>query len=214
MARVMATPRRRPRPKDGSAELLRPYVPSLLIDWLREAPVAPYREVEGSLAFVDISGFTKLTERLAKRGKVGAEELNDILDRGLTDLVAVAYADGAGLIKWGGDAVLLLFTGEDHAPRAARAAYRMRRKLREIGKIRTASGVVVLRMSVGINSGTFQFFLVGASHRELIIAGRDATGTVLMESTAEAGEVLVSLETAAHIDRRALGEPKGDGILL
>src|SRR6266536_603729 len=120
--------------------VLRPYVPRLVVQWLRETPEAKFREVEGSLAFVDISGFTKLTERLAKRGKVGAEELNDILDRCFTDLLAVAYADGAGLIKWGGDAVLLLFTGENHGARAARAAYRMRKKLREIGKITTASG--------------------------------------------------------------------------
>jgi class 3 adenylate cyclase/tetratricopeptide (TPR) repeat protein len=196
------------------SQALRAYLPRLVIHWIRETPEAKFREVDGSLAFVDISGFTKLTERLAKKGKVGAEELNDILDRCFTDLLAVAYADGAGLIKWGGDAVLLLFTGENHAARAARAAFRMRRKLREIGKIQTTSGVVVLRMSVGVHSGTFQFFLVGGSHRELIIAGRAATETVLMESTAEAGEVLVSQATAAQIEPQALGEPKGEGILL
>jgi hypothetical protein len=51
---------------------LRPYVPRLVIDWLRETPDQTYRQVEGSLAFVDVSGFTNLTERLSRRGKVGA----------------------------------------------------------------------------------------------------------------------------------------------
>ena len=118
MARVMATPRRRPRPQDRSAELLKPFVPRLLIDWLRESPLEPFKEIEGSLAFVDISGFTTLTERLAVKGKVGAEELDDILNAVFEELLSVAYDDGAGLIKWGGDAVLLLFDGDDHAARA------------------------------------------------------------------------------------------------
>ena len=103
-------------------ELLKPYVPRLVIDWLREEPTRPHRSVEGSVAFVDISGFTTMTERLARRGRIGAEEVNDVLNSCFTDLLAVAYADGAGLIKWGGDAVLLLFHGEHHAERAGRAA--------------------------------------------------------------------------------------------
>src|SRR5690349_255015 len=197
MARVIATTRRRPRPQDRSAELLKPFVPRLLIDWLRETPLAPFKEVEGSLAFVDISGFTTLTERLAAKGKVGAEELDDILNTVFEELLAVAYDDGAGLIKWGGDAVLLLFEGNDHAARACRAAMGMQRTIRRIGRLRTSAGVVRLGMSVGIHSGTFHFFLAGDLHRELLIAGPGATATALMESIAEAGEVAISPETAA-----------------
>jgi class 3 adenylate cyclase/tetratricopeptide (TPR) repeat protein len=214
MARVMATPRRRPRPQDRTAELLRPYVPRLLIDWLRETPLSPFREVEGSLAFVDISGFTTLTERLAAKGKVGAEELDDILNAIFTELLSVAYDDGAGLIKWGGDAVLLLFDGDDHAARACRAAMGMQRTIRRIGRLRTSAGVVRLRMSVGIHSGTFHFFLAGDLQRELVIAGPGATTTARMESIAEAGEVAISPETAALLDPGVVGEPKGEAFLL
>ena len=50
-----------------------PYVPALLSDWRPTHGDERHMRVEGSLAFVDISGFTKLTERLARRGNVGAE---------------------------------------------------------------------------------------------------------------------------------------------
>ena len=199
--------------KDQS-HLLQPYVPRLVIEWLRSSPKASFRDVEGTLAFVDISGFTKLTERLARRGKVGAEELNEILDGCFTELLSVAYADGAGLIKWGGDAVLLLFTGDGHAARASRSAFRMQRTIRSIGRLRTSSGLVTLRMSVGIHSGRFRFFLVGNRHRELVITGPAATRTVVMESAAGAGDVLLSPEAAAHLDARVLGKRKGEGVLL
>ena len=51
-------------------DVLRPYVPSVVADWMQEAPQETYRAVDGTLAMVDISGFTKLTERLARAGKV------------------------------------------------------------------------------------------------------------------------------------------------
>ena len=51
----------------ASSEVLRPYVPRLVMDWLRETPNDRYRPVVGTLAFVDLSGFTKMCERLARR---------------------------------------------------------------------------------------------------------------------------------------------------
>lgn len=201
------------RSVEGS-DLLKPFVPRLVLQWLREFPGVRHMQVPGSLAFVDISGFTTLTERLAKSGKVGAEEMNDLLDVVFTELLTVAYADGAGLIKWGGDAVLLLFQGDDHAARAARAAHRMRRTMRRVGRVRTSVGQVVLRMSVGIHSGAFDFFLVGETHRELIVTGPDATRTALMEAIADAGEIAISESTAAHLPASSVGERKAEARLL
>ncbi|HET9672032.1 MAG TPA: adenylate/guanylate cyclase domain-containing protein, partial [Actinomycetota bacterium] len=194
--------------------VLRPYVPRLLTQWLAEAPGTSVRELEGSVVFVDISGFTSMSERLASRGRVGAEEVTDVLGAVFSRLLGIAYGNGGGLIKFGGDALLLLFTGTDHPGKAARAAVGMRRTLRDIGKIDTSAGKVGLRMSVGIHTGRFDFFLVGDSHKELIVTGPAASRTVTMESTASAGEILVSPETAAALEPRTLGQPKGEGILL
>jgi class 3 adenylate cyclase/tetratricopeptide (TPR) repeat protein len=193
---------------------LRPYVPRLLIQWLLEAPGTTVREIDGSVVFVDISGFTSMSERLARRGKEGAEEVTDVLGAVFSRLLGTAYGNGGGLIKFGGDALLLLFTGDEHPRKAARAAIGMRRTLREIGKIDTSAGKVVLRMSVGVHSGRFHFFLVGDSHRELIVTGPAASRIVQMESTAAAGEILVSQDTAASLDPRTLGDTKGEGVLL
>src|SRR3954447_2801641 len=102
-------------------ERLRPYVAGLALGWLGDTPASTWREVDGSLAFVDISGFTRLTERLADRGKAGAEEMSGSLDKTFAELLWVAYAYGAQVVAWGGGAVLLLFTGDANAPRAARA---------------------------------------------------------------------------------------------
>jgi class 3 adenylate cyclase/tetratricopeptide (TPR) repeat protein len=186
----------------------------MLIDWLAEAPGTMLREVDGTIVFVDISGFTKMSERLARSGKVGAEEVTDVIGSVFARLLSVAYGEGGGLIKFGGDALLLLFTGHDHPIKGARAAVGMRKGLRDIGAIQTTAGKVTLRMSVGLHSGTFHFFLVGESHRELIITGPATTETASMEGEAVAGEILASRATAERLPAAVLGKPKGDGVLL
>lgn len=195
---------------------LRSYVPLLAADWLALEPAVRHRTFDGTLAFLDISGFTALAERLARFGLVGSEELNDILDMTFTAVLEHARHEGGDLIKWGGDAVLLLYRGPDHAARAVRAAVEMRAELREVGRTSSSAGQVRLRMSVGIHSGPFHLFLVGNPdiHRELIISGPDASRTAEMEGLAQAGQILVSPETAALIDPRCLGASVGEGRLI
>lgn len=195
---------------------LLPYVPRLTVDWLRHTPNDRVKAVVGTLAFVDISGFTRLTERLARHGNVGAEEMSDLLNAIFANLLEVAYQDGAGLVKWGGDAVLLLFDGDDHARRAARAAHRMRARIREVGNLVTTAGRVTLRMSVGIHSGAFHFFLVGdpAIHRELLVSGPAATLTAAAEGLAKAGEIVLSAQTAALLAPSVVGGSREGAFLL
>ncbi|HEX9890415.1 MAG TPA: adenylate/guanylate cyclase domain-containing protein, partial [Nitriliruptorales bacterium] len=197
----------------ASAALV-PYLPRLVLDWMATDPDRRYRPVDGTMVFVDVSGFTALTERLARRGRVGAEELTDILDRVFARLLTVAWELGGGLVKFGGDALLLLFTDPDHAARATAAAYDMRTELDDIGRIDAFGEPIVLRMSVGIHSGRFDYFLVGDSHRELILTGPAATTTVQMEAGADAQQILVSPAVADAIGRQHVGDAAGGGFLL
>ena len=57
-----------------------PYLPRIVLEWARSHPDARWRELEGTMAFVDISGFTAMSERLARAGKAGAEELTGVMN--------------------------------------------------------------------------------------------------------------------------------------
>jgi class 3 adenylate cyclase/tetratricopeptide (TPR) repeat protein len=188
------------------------YLPRILGDWLSDWPDRSHLAVDGTLVFADISGFTRLTERLARLGRVGAEEMSDALNATFTQLLGEAHADDADLVKWGGDAVLLLFDGPDHAARAARAAYRMRGRLRAVGRLNTSAGHAQLRMSVGVHSGTIHFFLVGdpALHRELIVCGPEVSTVAEVEAAAGAGQIALSPATCALLAPDLLGAPVGD----
>ncbi|MDQ3483891.1 MAG: AAA family ATPase [Actinomycetota bacterium] len=202
-------------PASGANGLL-PYVPALVMGWTPNGDDDRHMRVSGTLLCVDISGFTRLTERLARRGNVGAEEISDLLSSTFAALLTETRDDGADLVKWGGDAMLLLFRGANHAVRATRSAHRMRAALRVVGRLSTSSGNLTLRMSAGVHSDDFDFFLVGDPdiHRELLISGPAASITADMEAAATAGQIGLSLATAALLDPRLLGPPLMGGRLL
>lgn len=195
---------------------LAPFLPAVLFDWQRQDAERVAWEEEGALAFLDVSGFTAMSERLARLGREGAEVVTDVIGSTFETLLAVAYEAGGSLLKFGGDALLLWFGGDDAARRACQTAARTRAALRRLGPIPTPMGPVRLRMSAGVHAGTFQFFVVGdlASHRELLVCSPAASRTCVMESAANAGEILISPETAALIGPRWLGAESGPGVLL
>ena len=58
--------------RSTSSTDLVPFIPRLTLEWLREEPETSWREVEGTVAFIDISGFTAMSERLSGLGRAGA----------------------------------------------------------------------------------------------------------------------------------------------
>ncbi len=197
-----------------SNQRLAPYLPRLVIGWIGDGPRSAAHALDGTVVFIDISGFTKLSERLARAGNIGAEELASTIGSTFTDLLGVAYANGGRLLKFGGDALLLFFEGDGHPARACHSAVGMRRALREQGALNVLGQKVRLRMSVGVNTAQFHFFLIGHSHRELIVAGPGISETAALEAAADAGEILISAATAAAIRSSLVGPQKGPGHLL
>jgi len=194
--------------------IFRPYLPRLVVEWDREAGDAALRVVEGSLVSVDISGFTALSERLAAKGRLGAEELILLISRCYASLIDATLRHGGDVLKFRGDALLLYFGGGEHELRASRAALEMQNLIATTGRTASSVGPVQLGMAVGVHSGTCHFFLVGGTHRELIVAGPAATATLELEDLASAGEVLVSAGTAAALPPAALGGGRSGARLL
>ena len=217
MDRVVVSPARVFGGNDDN-EMLGAYVPTLVLEWLRDRPEQRHRELDCTLVFADISGFTRMTEMLAVRGKIGAEEMGDLINATLEPLLATAYAYGAGLIKFGGDAIVLLFQGDGHAARGCRAAYEMQQVMRATGSRRTSRGPLRVRMSVGVHSGVCDFFLLGHDdHRDLVVVGPAVTTLAQMEKVAGPGQVVVSDGAAAALAAAGLRRPNtplADGWLL
>ena len=186
----------------------------MAVEWLGADPLATHRRVEGTLLFADIAGFTRLSERLASRGRAGAEEVAGLIGGVLTALVAELEARGGDVLIFAGDALVVLFDGQASASRAVQAAAAVRQWFAARGSIATSAGAVTLRVSIGLASGPVDLVLAGTGTRGLFVAGPTTTEMVRLERAAEAGQILLDQRTADSIDQGWLGAVHPAGRLL
>ena len=137
-----------------TARALRPYLPRVALRALAEAPGPHVAMLPGTLVFADVSGFTKLSERLARLGAEGAERISEAIG----DLVRLAARGRlrerrrpAEVRRRRAAAVL---RGRRARRARLRAAVGMRRALRAAGPVVAPGARTTLRMSMGVHSGT------------------------------------------------------------
>lgn len=187
------------------------YLPKLLLTGPKELRSNRTATLEGSVIFADVSGFTALSEELARQGKVGAEQITEIINGAFTELLTVSRLEGGDVISFGGDATLLLFTGPEHARRAATAAFEMGEALSGFA---AAESTVPLSMSQGVVSGEIIAVIAGSVCRQLLLIGDVIDQMIELESAAGPGEILVSDEVAAGLEPNLFGEGKSGGRVL
>src|SRR5258706_11652058 len=93
---------------------LAPYVPRVVREWLDDDPDALHRAIEGSIVFVDISGFTRMSERLARFGRGGAETVTSIIGGCFYPLLPPAHPLGAHPPQVCGDPLLPFLPPDAH----------------------------------------------------------------------------------------------------
>ena len=199
-------------PRDERAALCQPhlaqllqtvatYVPRQLALTLLQNPILPDAQnmhafLEGTLLFADISGFTKLTETLRdKGGKEGAEEVARVINKYLDDMLGILFKHNGRLVKFGGDAMLCLFTGsEQDSMNAIWAAWDMKQKMtQEFAQMEAMQEIFTLDMKVGEHAGPLFAATVGsADHMEYILTGSVVEYTAQAESAAQRGDIVIS----------------------
>lgn len=154
-----------------------------------------------TIFFSDIVDFTAMTERLQP------EEVTALLNEYLTEMSKIAYAHGATLDKFIGDAILAFF-GDPHTlgPREdARACLRMavamQEKLSELQEKWREQGVEdPLQVRMGINTGYCNVGNFGSDDRmAYTIIGAEANLAARLQAIAPAGGIMLSYETYAHV---------------
>ncbi|GAA2977415.1 class 3 adenylate cyclase/tetratricopeptide (TPR) repeat protein [Microbacterium terrae] len=171
-------------------------VPRLLLE--HGGLTGSHLRLDGTAVLIDISGFTTLSEQLAATGREGTEQLIATLSRIFTVLLP-ATDDGGDILKFAGDALFVLFRGEEHAKHAVHAAWNMNRVLATVGDVHLPAARARLRMSVGVHTGTFDLILSGTDSISVVLAGAAVDRVLELQNAAPAGRILVSDETAAAL---------------
>jgi predicted ATPase/class 3 adenylate cyclase len=195
-------------------ETLATYVPASLIRYGVSRRVSLSEPMQdsflGVVLFVDISGFTPITERLATQGIAGVETLSHQLNQYFGQLITIIQNQGGDVVKFAGDALLALWvvTEEDLATITLQAAQSSLELVQEKGDYEVAG--VRLMVHIGMAAGTITGLRVGGGQGrwEFAIAGTPIKEMAQALTVAQGGEVCLAPSAWKLLRDRV------DGILL
>jgi class 3 adenylate cyclase/DNA-binding NarL/FixJ family response regulator len=181
-----------------SRKTLASFVPQQLADRLAAQPeiaIEP-QEVEVSVLFSDIRGFSTLAERLPAR------DVARVVGKHLSAMAEVVLSLGGMIDKFQGDAVMVVFGApeptSDHAERALRCAIAMQARQAELNAEGWGADVPELGVGIGVNTGLVIAGTVGGGGRlEYTVVGDAVNIAQRLQSEAEGGEIVAAASTVA-----------------
>jgi class 3 adenylate cyclase/DNA-binding NarL/FixJ family response regulator len=182
----------------ASRKTLASFVPQQLADRLAAHPetaIEP-QEVEVSVLFSDIRGFSTLAERLPAR------DVAAVVGKHLSAMAEVVLELGGMIDKFQGDAVMAVFGAPeptpDHAERALVCAIAMQARQSELNAEGWDADVSELGVGIGVNTGPVIAGTVGGGGRlEYTVVGDAVNIAQRLQSEAEGGEIVASASTIA-----------------
>jgi len=207
-ALTASAPAAPPRPAEFTAP--HSYTPKHLAEKIlvsRSALEGERKQV--TVLFVDVSGFTSLSERL------DPEDVHRLMTRAFELMLAEVHRYEGTVNQFLGDGIMALFGApiahEDHARRALHAALGIRVALGAYEEELRSRRGISLQVRQGVNTGLVVVGSIGTDLRMDYTAVGDTTNVAArLQQTAERGRILISETThrltEGYFHTRALGE--------
>ncbi len=158
-------------------------------------------EFEAVSMFLDISGFTPMTERLMREGKEGAEVLSAILNDIFTPVIHAIYDRGGFISTFAGDAFTSVFPNVDNPMSVVYAAKLINKIFNEIGTQRTKYGDFELSVKLGLSSGIVNWGIIGSEkHKTYFLRGEAIDGCAYSEHHCSKMDIILD-----HLIHRRIG---------
>jgi len=178
------------------ARALASFLPPEVAELVEASPSALSlrEELEATIVFSDIRGFSSLAERLPPR------EVAEVVGRHLSGMVEVVTSHGGVLDKFAGDAVMAVFGAprptEVHAQRALACAVAMQRRQAALNEEAEHAGLPMFQIGIGVNTGTVVAGTLGGPGRlDYTVLGDAVNVAQRLQSEAVGGEILASAVT-------------------
>ena len=193
------------------SKYLSPQVYQSIFSGTKNVKIEAYRK-KLTVFFSDIKGFTELTDRLEP------EVLSALLNNYLNEMSKIALKYGGTIDKFIGDAILIFFGDPEtkgergDAQACVLMAMEMRERMNYLRRIWEDEGISKpLEIRIGINTGYCNVGNFGSEDRlDYTIIGGEVNLASRLESSAEAGEILISHETYALIKKQIFCEKRDE----
>lgn len=203
-------------PDLAALRTLASYVPPSYIRLLAEddrLPVPIHLPLHAAVLFADISGFTRLTERLCSEGEVGVEVLASTLNAYFGQVIDLVAQLGGEVVKFAGDGLIALWSaagGEEVAAgQAGRCALNLQAALQGLPPVHGIT--MVMRIGVGIGAAALRQLGGHGGRWELLFSGPALTAASLACPRANPGEVVLAPAAWSLVCSQARGEALDQG---
>jgi class 3 adenylate cyclase len=188
--------------------VLRRYLPPSLVARAAEGALrldAPPERRVVTVMFVDLVGFTALSERL------GADAIGELLNRYLSRMADIAHEHGATIDKFVGDAMMVVFGAPEPLPADAQARRCVALALALQGAVRALQPDLALQIRAGLNTGDAVVGNFGSLARsDYTVVGPPVNVAARLETASRPGRILVGAETARLLGDSVPLEPAGE----
>lgn len=161
--------------------------------------------IEATVAFVDICGFTAISENHPPDEVVGL--LNDYFD-----IMAGSIIDENGIVdKFMGDAVLAVFKGENHLERAINSCLNIIEKISNKPEVEGKMNFKP-NVSIGVNTGEMICGNIGSStlkRLDYTVIGDTVNTSARLQSSAKPGQLFIAENSYQLIKDKFKCEPIG-----
>jgi len=173
--------------------ILKMYVDKTVLNFMNgrefETQLTANETIEATVAFIDISGFTAITEK--EPADVVVKLLNKYFDIMVKEIIVQnGYVD-----KFIGDAILAVFKGDYHLDRAIDASLAVRKTIEESGQQSEIVSSFHPMVSVGIGSGEMISGNIGSAklrRLDYTVIGDVVNTAQRLQDAAKAGQILIS----------------------
>lgn len=175
--------------------ILRMYVDENVLNFMThkefETSLLSNETVEATVLFVDICGFTAISEHIPANTVVGI--INKLFDMMVKEIIA----QNGHIDKFMGDAIMAVFRGEYHLDRAIDAALAVREKMHTADAIVYGQKSFKPEVSIGINSGEMISGNIGSASLKRLdytVIGDAVNLAQRLQSVAHANQIIVTGE--------------------
>ncbi len=187
--------------------ILKMYVDKTVLNFMNgrefETQLMANEEVEATVAFIDICGFTAITE--TEPADAVVRLLNKYFDVMVNEIITQdGYID-----KFIGDAILAVFKGDYHLDRAIDASLAVRRQLENFPQQSEVASFFA-KVSIGIDSGKMISGNIGSAklrRLDYTVIGDVVNTAQRLQDLAKAGQILISEESWRKVKESFICNP-------
>lgn len=128
----------------------------------------------GCSMFLDLSGFTSVTDKLMREDKEGIEVMGNFLSQIFESIVASIHGRGGFVSSFEGDALIAIFPGEESFAGALSCSDEINGFFSNKSVFKTKYGNFFVSIKTGISYGDIEYFITGNEKRMVYTFSGDA----------------------------------------